>query len=88
LPQGICAAQVALRLRLNASTGTDIMTYQGYGSEPQQLTATSAPVELDIASAALPGGSLFFPFTTTLIEIRLNREPVPLNQLSRILQWI
>jgi hypothetical protein len=78
---------VPLRLRLNASTGTELMTYQGYGSDVKELTASSAPVELDIGSLAQQDGLLFYPFTTTLIEIRLNREPMPLDKTSRILGW-
>jgi len=33
-------------------------------------------------------GSLFHPFTTTLIEIVLNREPLPLDKVSRILTFL
>jgi pimeloyl-ACP methyl ester carboxylesterase len=87
LPQGMATSGVALRLRLNASTGTELMTYQGYGSDVKELTASSAPVELDIGSLAQQDGLLFYPFTTTLIEIRLNREPMPLDKTSRILGW-
>ena len=28
------------------------------------------------------------PFTTTLIEIILNREPLPFNDVARILNWV
>jgi hypothetical protein len=31
---------------------------------------------------------LFRAFTTTLIEIVLNREPLPFNEVSRILGWL
>jgi hypothetical protein len=88
LPQGICAGKVPLRVRINASTGTDLMAYQGYGSEVKELSATAEPVEIDISDLGKGNGSLFFPFTTTLIEIVLNREPLPFNQQSRILQWL
>jgi hypothetical protein len=62
------------------------MAYQGYGDTEQQLTATSEPVELSLAGVNKPGSSLFHPFTTTLIEIILNREPLPFDTVSRILQ--
>jgi pimeloyl-ACP methyl ester carboxylesterase len=88
LPQGISAGKIPLRVRINASTGTELMAYQGYGSEVRQLSATSEPVELDISDLGAGNGSLFFPFTTTLIEIVLNREPLPFNEQSRILQWL
>jgi len=86
LPRGILAGEVPLQVRIHASTGTELMAYQGYGDTEQQLTATSAPVELSLDAVNRPGSSLFHPFTTTLIEIILNREPLPFDQVSRILQ--
>jgi hypothetical protein len=76
-----------MRVRINASTGTELMAYQGYGTEAKQLSATTEPVELDITDMG-ENDSLFHPFTTTLIEIVLNREPLPLDKVSRILQFI
>ena len=64
------------------------MAYQGYGSEQRELTARSEPVELDISNLTNGTGSLFYPFTTTLIEIVLNREPLPFNEESRILKFL
>ena len=75
-----------LRARIHASTGTDLMAYQGYGDGHEQLTATSAPIELDLTLGE--GGTLIFPITTTLIEIVLTREPLPFNDTARILKWI
>jgi hypothetical protein len=86
LPNGILAGQVPLKVRIHASTGTELMAYQGYGDNEQELTAESAPVELDLGAVNKPGSSLFHPFTTTLIEIILKREPLPFNEVSRILQ--
>jgi hypothetical protein len=77
LPEEIMRPDVKLRARIHASTGTDLMTYQGYNLAQHQLTAESEPVELDLNLGSR--GTLFFPFTTTLIEIILNREPKPLN---------
>jgi pimeloyl-ACP methyl ester carboxylesterase len=88
LPRGISAGKIPLRVRINASTGTELMAYQGYGSEVRQLSATAEPVELDISDLGDGNGSLFFPFTTTMIEIVLNREPLPFNEQSKILQWL
>jgi pimeloyl-ACP methyl ester carboxylesterase len=84
LPRGILAGEVPLQVRVHASTGTELMAYQGYGDNAQQLTAESAPVELDLGAM---NKSLFHPFTTTLIEVILNREPLPFNSVSRILQF-
>jgi len=88
LPRGTSAGKIPLRVRINASTGTELMAYQGYGSEVRQLSANAEPVELDITDLGDGNGSLFLPFTTTLIEVVLNREPLPLNEQSRILQWL
>ena len=33
-------------------------------------------------------GSMFCPFTTTLIQIVLNREPLPLDKVSRLLTFL
>jgi hypothetical protein len=88
LPAGISAGGVKLKVRINASTGTDLMAYQGYGSEARELGATAEPVEIDLEDLGNGNGSLFHPFTTTLIEIVLNREPLPLNKVSQILTFL
>jgi len=88
LPEGTTAGRLPLRARINASTGTELMAYQGYGLEQRQLSATSEPVELDITDLGPGNGTLFFPFTTTLVEIILNREPLPFDQESRILKFL
>jgi hypothetical protein len=85
LPKGISDGKIPLRVRIHASTGTELMAYQGYGdieNAEQDLTATSKPVELKADS------SLFHPFTTTLIEVILNREPLPFDAVSRILTFL
>ena len=63
-------------VRFRASSGTDIVHYQGFGDP----TSTPEYVELDITSQARNSDQkLFYPFTTTLMEVRLNREPIPLK---------
>ncbi|MFZ0770164.1 MAG: hypothetical protein WCA49_21865 [Candidatus Sulfotelmatobacter sp.] len=70
-----------LRIRIVASTGTDLVGYQGYGSDYSTgLEPTIGPVDLDISSyqeERPDQPSLFWPFTTTLVEIILNRAPIP-----------
>ena len=64
-------------VRVSASTGTDIVGYEGFGDSVIELSPSLNQVELDITSAATDADQkLFFPFTTTLIEVRLNREPL------------
>lgn len=88
LPKGISNGGTQLMVRINASTGTELMAYQGYGSEQRELSATAEPVEVEISDLGNGNGSLFQPFTTTLIEIVLNREPLPFNAESRILKFL
>lgn len=89
LPKGSSAGAIPLRVRINASTGTELMAYQGYGSNvTRKLGATADPVELDISDLGSGNGTLFHPFTTTLIEIVLNREPLPFDDESRILRFL
>jgi len=85
-----------LHVRVIASTGTELVGYQGYALDaPAGAKSTFGPVDIDITSYAgrTPGElSFFYPFTTTLIEIRLNREPIPLagTQPERfeIFEWL
>jgi hypothetical protein len=86
LPKGLSRTAATLRIRFRASTGTELVAYQGYGIETQQLTATAEPVELDIPPRQ--DASLFYPFTTTLIEIIVNREPLPFDNECRILNFL
>jgi hypothetical protein len=95
LPAGISESQVPMQIRIKASTGTEIVTYQGYGSDQagstavQPMRADSEPVIFDITGGLSGGnGSLFHPFTTTLVEIILNRVPYPFGTFSQIFKWL
>jgi pimeloyl-ACP methyl ester carboxylesterase len=75
--------------RIVASTGTELVGYQGYGMKSAEGAEPDfGPVDLDITSynGTQPDKpALFYPFTTTLIEIVLNREPIP---PVKIFQWL
>jgi hypothetical protein len=88
LPKGIAQSSVPLQIRITASTGTKLMAYQGYGSDEdaKTLTATAKPVIIQVGG--LGDASLFFPFTTTLVEVLINREPSPLDKVSDIFKFI
>jgi hypothetical protein len=88
LPAGLSGGGVKLRARINASTGTELLAYQGYGSEAKTLGATAEPVEIDLDDLGEGNGSMFCPFTTTMIQIVLNREPLPLDKVSRLLTFL
>jgi hypothetical protein len=72
-----------LDLQLTASTGTQLVTYNGYGSNPYepphggQRAAHRWQGSMPI-TPILRGQEvhLFWPFTTTFIEMRIDREPV------------
>lgn len=88
LPNGICEQKVPLQIRFSASTGTAIMAYQGYGSDAAgtPMIATAGPVTINING--MGDASLFYPFTTTLVEIIINREPFPLDKVSEIFKFL
>jgi hypothetical protein len=70
-----------LLARIIARSGTKLVGYQGYGTtRAQAATPDFGPVDLDLSdfSGTNPEKpTLFYPFTTTLLEIILNREPMP-----------
>jgi hypothetical protein len=88
LPKGIAASGTPLQIRITASTGTALMAYQGYGSDEdaKTMTATAGPVIVQVNG--LGDSTLFYPFTTTLVELILNREPFPLNDVSDIFRFL
>jgi hypothetical protein len=91
LPEGISGGKTQLRVRINASSGTELIAYQGYGSDDVRTTmeAEAKPVEIDLTGFGQNSqDSLFHPFTTTMVEIVLNREPAPLNAVSRIFNFL
>lgn len=83
-------AQQRLFIRLNASTGTRLLQYQPYNSSgnPIPLDPRNGDVLLDISHLTSSTDRLFFPYTTTLVEIRVNRETVPLNGVSELLYFL
>lgn len=78
--------QKHIELRLIASSGTSLVAYHGAGSERILEDGTAmnpdgkwdARIDLDKALRETKEFDLFYPFTTTFVEIRLNREPMPM----------
>jgi hypothetical protein len=80
-----------LWIELIASSGTTTIEYEAYtGTDltPQRLTADSEPIRLDITNLAQGTDTLFYPFTTTMIEIFLEREPTPLDRVSTLFGFL
>jgi hypothetical protein len=91
LPKGITTMPKPMQIRFQASTGTQAVTYQGYGSDGvrMEMRADSNPVTIDITDALMETNfTLFHPFTTTLVEVVLNRVPYPFDQVKGIFEWL
>jgi hypothetical protein len=91
LPKGITTTPKPMQIRFQASTGTEVVTYQGYGSSnmKMEMRADSDPVTIDITGALENKGfTLFHPFTTTLVEVVLNRVPYPFDEVKGIFVWL
>lgn len=74
-----------LWMTLNASSGTDLIAYQGYSQTATTITQQS-PVVLQLSGMTAPGNELFCPFTTTLVEIQLTREPLPFTGQTQLMK--
>ena len=78
-----------LWIRVMASSGSQLVGYLGYGSEGAGMSNDGDEdmwdAELDISSLADDTGvKFFYPFTTTLVELRLNREPLPAQGRNQV----
>jgi hypothetical protein len=77
-------------LELIASSGSKLIEYEAYtetGKPPNRLTVEDVkgkPVKLDITDLATGEERLLFPYTTTLLEVFVEREPMPLGAVSEI----
>ncbi|WP_090642032.1 hypothetical protein [Paenibacillus sp. UNC496MF] len=83
----------SLSLKVIASSGSSLVAYYGYAS------AAAAAAELgnegtwqaELDLSGLLGErevKFFYPFTTTLIELKLNREPLPLTGPNHVCRFI
>ena len=80
-------------MELIASSGSELIEYEAYtGStdDPLRLAIDShdstvnKPVKMDITALTEGGASLFYPYTTTLMEVFVQREPMPLGKVSNL----
>jgi len=84
-----------LHMRVVASSGSDLVTYCGVGGVEADETAVNEGGKWD-ASLDLskwlnkPEKKFFYPFTTTYVELKLNREPAPpdLAQRNKVLSFL
>jgi pimeloyl-ACP methyl ester carboxylesterase len=78
-----------LHLEVTASTGSRLVGYLGYDTPGNVLSDHSKPaiqtVRIDITQMVRRRDfSFFYPFTTTLVEFRLNREPLPPEKANKV----
>ena len=78
-----------LWIRVIASSGSPLVGYQGFGSEKSSAPTTTSDgkwdASLNISSLVDDTGiKFFYPFTTTLVELKLNREPLPLTGKNEV----
>lgn len=89
------ASRTSLELRLGARSGTDLVAYHGVGSEtftgagePRGDPTEGWDARIDLTGMLHTDGvRFFFPYTTTLVEIRVNREPMPLTGVSKLFRF-
>ena len=80
-------------MRVIASSGTELVGYYGYRSSadvqttPHDLNKWDAIIQFDPAIGSKEV-QFFFPYTTTLIELRLNREPMPLTGINKVFWFL
>ena len=79
-----------LYVRINASTGTQLLKYQPYDREenPLPVDPDNGEILLDISDMLSSTSRLFFPYTTTMLEIRISRETAPIDNVSTLLYFI
>ncbi|MGB6870135.1 MAG: hypothetical protein WBD93_11045 [Acidobacteriaceae bacterium] len=80
-------------LELISSSGSALIEYEAYtgsANDPLRLAidvhdpTANKPVKMDITGLSEGGGSLFYPYTTTLMEVFVEREPMPLGDVSKL----
>jgi hypothetical protein len=80
----------SLRLEFIASSGTELLGYLDYLGEEDSLPADSQPTfTMDLTDLlSNQDFQFFYPFTTTLIEVVINREPKPFRNLNKLVQFM
>jgi hypothetical protein len=90
-PQG---AAKKMWLELIASSGSSLIAYEAYTDDSgvaHSLTIDhdgGSPAQLDITGLAQGAESLLYPYTTTLLEVFVEREPMPLRQVSQLFNFL
>lgn len=78
-------------IELLASSGTRYVEYEAYDGKGQvNRSSDNGPkaTKLEITKLAKGNDTLFYPYTTTLVEIYLEREPTPLQKVSDLFGFL
>lgn len=78
-----------LYIEVTASTGSRLVGYLGYDTPGNVVSVRPRPsiqtVRVDISAMLRRRDfTFFYPFTTTLVELRLNREPLPPDNANEV----
>lgn len=81
-----------LALRVIASSGTELVSYQGYSSRRVETGRGDtgkwdAVIQFE-ASIGRQDVAFFHPYTTTLVELMMNREPMPLSGVNKVFWFL
>jgi len=79
-----------LKIELTASSGSELVGYsQNLADDIKGKGESTSTISLDLTQEMLNTNlKFFYPFTTTLIEFVLNREPLPLNDHNNLVKFI
>lgn len=81
-----------LRMEFMASTGTELLGYLEYIPDDKDIIAIAEgqpTFVMDLTPLITDSAvKFFYPFTTTLIEVILNREPLPLRNINKVTQFL
>jgi pimeloyl-ACP methyl ester carboxylesterase len=83
-----------LRMRVVAESGSELVGYIGYQGEGIPLGQVGATESIFDAAVELSGPleqqkvAFFYPFTTTLLEVRMDREPMPAEGVNRVFKFV
>jgi len=69
-----------LEVKIVAKSGSTLVDYRGEGSEKKNGTAGLWDAKVRVTTSAEDGQRFFQPFTTTLIQLVLNRDPKPFDE--------
>jgi hypothetical protein len=83
----------SLAVRIIASSGTELVGYYGFNSKPDLVVSAREENKWDAIlqfDARIGRRDVRFvhPYTTTLVEIRMNREPMPLTGVNRVFWFL